>query len=136
MHRYLLDDPYLKQLPDAQFAELEKRLERWGLTEPDFAKTLDRWFGNFDVSDKDLAFKLFTHIDYYSHHRFNLRLIDLRQNVGRFLYAEGLNEESLMVVTPEGEGDSGHRHAYDLLKAWSLPRQQACRIDDLQNQPD
>ena len=49
-----------------------------------------------------------------------------------FIYDAGFEHQNLVIVTPEGGGDSAHRHAYDLPKAWNLPREQIHSVVDLQ----
>ena len=131
MDRFLFNDPFLRRLTSQQVSDLEYRLRQWELTHTAFTQTLDSWFGNFEPGDKELALKLLFHIDYYSPRRFSQQLRNLSDQVRRRLHDRGLHSSSLIVVTPDGGGDSAHRHAYDLSKAWRLPVDSICTVTEL-----
>ena len=107
MQRFLkneINDPYLKRLPSERVIEIEDRLVQWGLTQPSFIKTLDRWFGNFYSTNKDLAFKLFTKVDYYGPDRFIGRIRELGEQVFGIVHDAGFEQQNVIIVTPEGGG--------------------------------
>lgn len=132
MRPFVIGDTFLKKKLSSDSATIEALLQRWSLSD-DFLETIDRWFGNFPTTSKELAYKVLLNIDYYGHRRFSARVAELRDHVFRALLGEGYEESELLLVTPPGGGDSSHMHAYELVKAWGLPPEQVCNIIDLQS---
>lgn len=130
MTHYRPADPFLRRKLLANSSQIEGVLRQWGMPTT-FLEPIDRWFSNFPADLKELAYNVFLNIDYYGEARFFSRITELRDIVVRTLLDEGFNTTDLILVTPSGGGDSAHRHAYDLTKAWRLPRDQVYSISDL-----
>ena len=132
MNRFrLMGDPYLRRLSPEQARAVDERIARWEVPAHEFERTLDRWFGNFEGRDKDLAFELLLNVDFYGPARFEARLVEVEAQVRRRALNLGLAPEPILVVVPDGSDDSSHRHAYDLAKAWGLPRSRIAAVSEL-----
>lgn len=124
-------DPFLRNLDEATHATIEARRDDWGLTRSEFYPRLEKWFANFSDRDKELALKIFLHLDYYSAHRFARRIDDLKMPVLQFLNEVGGTIADLLLVVPDPRGDSADRHAYEVIKAWGLEQRQIVTISSL-----
>ena len=127
MHHYLIEvnDPFLRSLDAEHLLSITTRVEQWGRTQQDAITQIDRWFRNFANKDKELAFRVFERLDYYSPNRIKEVLHGLATAVRRFA-KERLNTSDLsrvLVITPPGQADSAHRHAYDFAKEIHIPRE-------------
>lgn len=129
--RQQLDDPYWKILPPDQLMAVEDLFKEWGLTQGAFLERFNRWFGQFPAADKKLAHKLLINLDYFSPTRFETRLSELHRQVVLDLRLRGVKDAQLIIVTPEGSGDSAHRHAYDVGKIWGVPRDRILSLHEL-----
>lgn len=130
LRAWTINDAFLRHYLKENEEEVSLRLHDWEL-DYDFLSTLDRWFGNFSYEDKDIALKVFRFIDYFGPQRWQARLGELFVSIKRHLHDADLSIDQLIVVTPPGAGDSSHRHAYDIAKAWHMPREQVMSISDL-----
>lgn len=127
-------DPFLKNLSQDLKNNIMDRVRMWGLYKESFFERLDNWFCNFDTDDdKRLAYKLFMNLEYYDHDKFNRRLNQLFSSIKRHMKATNNDTSDILIVTPEGAGDSADRHAYDIIKQWGIPREQICSVDLLNN---
>jgi hypothetical protein len=129
-----VNDSFLKRLSSERTRAISQLLVDWQLDTPEFHAILDSWFSNFDWKDKELAYKILTKIEYYTASRISRFLRDLQGPIVRRISALGLDGYNLRIVTPDGGGDSAHRHAYDFLKAWDLPRAAVCSLSDLEQE--
>ena len=125
-------DPFLRSLGADERAAIEGKLQLWGLYTPSFAEKLDNWFCNFDSSaDKRLALKVFHALKYYSPEAFTNRLKQLYRTIDRHLADTNNNPSDIILVTPDGAGDSAERHVYDLVKQWGLSRNRVFTVSEL-----
>ena len=125
-------DPFLKNLSQDQKNNIADRIQFWGLYKESFFERLDNWFCNFDTDDdKKLVYKIFMNIEYYNHEKFSRRLNQLFSSIKRHMKATNNDSSDIIIVTPEGAGDSADRHAYDVIKQWGLPREQICSVSEL-----
>ncbi len=125
-------DPFLRGLDQSQITKIQRRMEAWGLLNASFSKNVDNWFGNFErPEDKQLAMKLFHQLEYYDHKSFSDQLERRYTAVKHHMRATNNTPSDIVVVTPNGGGDSADRHAYDLIKQWDIPQGQVCAVGDL-----
>ena len=129
---WLINDRFLKRLSSERIRQISERLVEWELDNAEFDLVLDSWFANFKWKDKELAYKILLNIDYFSLTRFTRFLHSLYGLIRRRIVELGLEGTALRIVTPEGGGDSAHRHAYDLVKTWALPREVVRSLPDLE----
>src|SRR5260370_28392334 len=116
-------DPFLRGLDVHEKAAIEDRLQLWGLHTQRFAERLDNWFCNFDqYAEKRLALKVFHALKYYTPEAFTNRLKQLYDIIGRYLADANKDPSDIIIITPDGHGDSADRHVYDLVKHWGLAR--------------
>lgn len=125
-------DPFLRRLDAQEKATIVERLQQWGLHTQPFAERLDNWFSNFDaLDDKRLALKVFLALKYYTPEAFTSRLRQLYGSIKHHLADTNNDPSDIVLVTPDGAGDSADRHAYDVVKQWNLPRQQIYTVSEL-----
>ncbi len=126
-----------KYLAEKYMAEPEPLMEickSWGLTKTNFVVQVDSWFGNFQEPDYDLAFKILKEIDFYSKQRIKDVLKSYRQKIERIVSPKKWQAQDIVLIVPDGYGDSAHRHAYDLSKIWKINRNQIYSISQLNAQ--
>jgi len=116
----IFSDPFLRKLPQDEFQEISNIFQSWGLSQESFYLDLDGWFGNFNSSDKKLALKLVKHIDFYNYEKFSRTIKSIKSKIQRHLIEIEREHYPVLLITPKGEGDSAHRHAYDLAKIWNI----------------
>ena len=128
-------DPFLRGLSPSEKAALAERTQLWGLQTDVFAQKLDNWFCNFDTfEDKWLALKVLHSIKYYTPEAFTTRLKQLYRAIERHLADSDSEVSDIVLLTPEDASDSAERHVYDLVKHWSIARNQVISIRDLSQQ--
>lgn len=130
--------PYLKtEIDDHQRAELESLRRKWDISPEAFGSMLDEWFRNFEKHDLDLAYAVVKNIEYFNPHRFADTMTRRGEDVDRCLRRNGidLGKDAYVLVTPDGGGDSAHRHGYDLRQQWKLSMQQVKTFSELEGEP-
>ncbi len=125
--------PFLRGLAPHMRGELRNRRELWNIAVDDFYPRIEAWFGNFDAGDQPLALKLLLKLQYYSEKDFELHISQSLQPIKQYLFKSGGKLQDLRLVLPAGSGDSADRHAYDILKSWTLSQDQIVRVDELAN---
>jgi len=127
-----LFDEFLQGLSDLELSHIEDKLDGWGLKQDLFIRTFDRWFANFhSVQDRELALKVLLHIKYYNESQFNEQIQKRCLFLQQHLHKSGRSPSDVLLVTPVGQADSAHRHAYAVVKEFSLPRTRVVPIDEL-----
>ena len=133
----MFTDPFLLQLDTPRRKGIDGWLTENHLAGASFQQVLDNWFGNFDAPQKDLVLKVLLNLDYYSPEKFENVLEQRGRRIERILQARTKYHLSdVLLVTPEGQADSSHRHAYDLCKAWGISREDSLPIDRIGGRQD
>jgi hypothetical protein len=127
----MIGDPYLKFCSHSELEEIEARRLAWNIGNSEFYQMLDRWFSNFDEKDKSLALKILLNVQYFNKNFFEERIRLLRGAVYRFLNETDRSWDNVLLVLPDGHGDSADRHAYDLIKNWGLKSTQIVNASSL-----
>lgn len=112
-------------------SELEAICRTWSIPEDKFVEKVDEWFENFSPEDYELAFKILREIDFYNSDRIKKELLQIRDNIKKRISPVKFNKEKILLIVPEGYGDSAHRHAYDLTKIWGIDNRQICSVNQL-----
>ncbi|NTU49963.1 MAG: hypothetical protein HGA87_03585 [Desulfobulbaceae bacterium] len=125
-------DPFLMRLNSEEKQAIVEKLRVWGQMTQQFCERLDNWFCNFDdVDDKRLAVKILHNLKFYTPDDFTNRLKQLYGSIERHLSETNNNPSDIVLVIPDGHGDSADRHAYDLIKHWHLLRGQIYTVSEL-----
>jgi len=127
----MICDPFLRSLPAGELDEIEARRLAWHIDSAEFYARLDRWFANFGGQDKPLALKILLNVQYYNQRVLEERMQGLKVPVLQFLRETDRSWENVLLVLPDGIGDSADKHAYDLIKGWSIPEKQIIRAGAL-----
>lgn len=110
---------------------LETICKSWSIPEEEFTKILDKWYGNFSPSDYELAFTILREIDFYSTSRIKNELQTIWNTIERKMGYSQPNKEKVLLIVPDGYGDSAHFHSYNLTKIWGLDTRQICDVSKL-----
>lgn len=112
-------------------SEIEAICRAWAIPEDKFAERVDDWFQNFARGDYELAFKILKEIDFYNSARIEKELYLIMNEIEKQLLPTKLDKEKILLIVPDGYGDSAHRHAYDLTKIWGIDNRQICPVNQL-----
>lgn len=112
-------------------SELETICKAWNIPKEKFVEKVDNWFRNFTPQDYDLAFKILKEIDFYDSDRIRNVLLQVKDDMAKKIAPVKLHKEKILLIVPDGYGDSAHRHAYDLTKIWKIDNSQICSVNQL-----
>lgn len=125
--------PFLRRLDPHIRGELRNRRQLWNIALDDFYSRIEAWFGNFATDDQSLALKLLLKMQYCSENDFERHIRHSLLPIQQYLFKSGGTLQDLRLVLPHNYGDSADRHAYDILKSWTLSQEQIVRVDQLAN---
>lgn len=106
----------------------------WRCDEPSLRlhmQNLTKWFNNFEVRDRDLAFKIFSNIQYLSRSRVREHIGNLGDDVIGDLRSVGEDKSDILLVLTGNERPSVYHYAYDFLKIWNLKVHQVVTLEEL-----
>lgn len=127
------NNTYLMNKFKDQSEELSRIRDSWSMTDGEFCSKLDSWFDNFKVIDYDLAYKLIKNIRYFTKKDYVEELSRIYRQINRRIQELCLKESDIVLLVPDGYGDSAHKHSYDLTKIWKIRTDQIVAIQDLKN---
>lgn len=126
-----VNDHFLRRLTEERWDLLNDLVTKWEMTAMEFAETIDRWFANFEVADKELAFKLLTKVDYYGRKRFRNTLRTRRNELVRYCARQNTSWSEVLILVPSQAADSAAYHARDISKEWEIPPAKIQTFDQL-----
>lgn len=129
-------DPYLRRICANEGNALRLICERWRMAEQDFCELVDQWFQNFEPCDKELAFKVIQHIDYYSQEEFEKELQSAWRKITQRIRRYEGQRDRVFIILPDANADSASKHVYDISKIWPIAEEQIIRVKDLRGRDD
>ncbi|MCP4696951.1 MAG: TIR domain-containing protein [Gammaproteobacteria bacterium] len=122
---------YLKSLDEDKHLRISEKITQMGERPGKIEERLDKWLSNFRGSEeKALALKLFLKIDYFSEERIEELLETYKTQISQVLADRGKGWRDAVIITPGGNADSSHAHAYKLTKRWNVAREDVLSRED------
>ena len=103
----------------------------WSMNEDVFAQIVDNWFTNFERKDYDLALDILMNVDYYNKERYDKALKNIWGDIEKRTNKNTLSPGKVLLIVPDGYGDSAHAHTYETTKEWGITREQIYSVSQL-----